>query len=243
MPWCRVNDPVRAAGIPAAAAVCSRDANAGSCRAAPRPATAAPRAGRLHVAGAAGWPLDVTAPPATADSAAATRPDAIGAGSASDPLSRNPITPPPRSSRRRQPAEPSLPPPIHPVSSLTTAWASARAKSPKKPRAGLATGPAAMSSSSPRRGLPIGDSARAPAVGLYDASDSVRPGSAAGDGGASRRDDAPIAVRLDTTRSCRHVLSRPHPDSIVPLPPKTEEGAGGPDRCGRGPSLPDSHRR
>ena len=101
----------------------------------------------------------------------------------------------------------------------------------------LPSGPAATSSSSPRRGPPIGDSARPPAVGLYAASASARPGSAAGDAGASRRDDAPIAARLGTTRSCRHVLSRPGPEPIVPLPPKTEEGRAGRSSRSPVPSL------
>ena len=237
-PWSRVNHPTRDAGIPAAAAACSRGANAGSCRAAPRPATVARPARPPLDAGAAGWPLDATAPPATAGSAAATRPDALAAGPVSAPASLSPITPPPRASRHRPSSRPCLPPPsIRPRPPPAPAWASAQAKSPTRATAVLATGPAATSSSSPLHGPPTGDSARPLAVGRYDASASARPGSAAGDDGVSSRDAAPITARLDAARSCRHVLSEPGPDPIVPLPPKTEEG-----RAGRaiGPPSPRS---
>jgi len=211
-PWSQVNHPTRDAGIPAAAAACSRVANAGSCRAAPRPATVARPARPPLAAGAAGWPRDATAPPATAGSAAATRPDAIAAGPVSAPPSLSPITPPPRASRHRPSSRPCLPPPsIRPMSPPAPAWASAQAKSPTRATAVLATGPAATSSSSPRHGPPTGDSARPLAVGRYAASVSARPDSAIGDAAASRRAGIPIAGRPHMVRSCRHVLSRPAP--------------------------------
>ena len=108
-PWSRVNRPLHGAGTQAAAAACSRDASDGSCRAGPRPATVALPVGPPHAAGAAGWPLDATAPPAMADNAAATRPDAIAAGLASDPPPLSRILPRPGrvdAGRRRGPAAP-----------------------------------------------------------------------------------------------------------------------------------------
>jgi hypothetical protein len=237
-PWNRVNRPVRVAGTPAAAAACSRGANAGSCRAGPRPATVAPPARPPLADGAAGWPLADTAPPATADSVAATRPGAIAAGPASDPPSLSRTLPRLRASRHRPSSRHSLPPPsIRHPSSPTPAWASAQVKSLERTTARLAIGPAAMSCSPPRHGHPISDSARPPAVGLYVAPASARPGSAAAVVGVSHRGDVPIAVRLDVTRSCRHVLSTPDPEPIVPLPPKDRGGAGGPVLRSPVPSL------
>jgi hypothetical protein len=234
-PWSRVNDPLPVAGIPVAAAACSRDASAGSCRAGPRPATVAPPVRPPHADGADGSPLDATAPPATAGSADAIRPDVIAAGPVSVPRSLSPIIPRPRSSRRRPPWRTSLPPSsIRPAASPTPAWASAQTKSPRITTADLATDPAAMSCSSPRHGPPIGVSARPPAVGLYDASDSARPGSAAGDAGASHRDDVPGAHRLRPDPSCRHVLSSSGPDPYRSLAPQVREEG----RVGRTPRSP-----
>jgi hypothetical protein len=207
MPWSRVNRPLPVAGTPAAAAACSRGASNGSCRAGPRPATVAMPARPPHDAGDAGSPLGVIAPPTPADNAVATRPDAIAAGPVSDPPSLSPIPPTPRASRHPPPSRPCRPPPsIRTLSPPVPAWASVQANSPTRATAVLATGPAATSSSSPRHGPPIGDSAPPLAGGRYDASASARPGPVVGDDGVSSRDAAPIAAPLDTTRSCRHVL-------------------------------------
>jgi hypothetical protein len=217
--------------MPAAAAACSRDASAGSCRAGPRPATVAPPADTPPDAGGAGMPPSVTGPPPTASNAAATKLDVIATVGASG--RRAPRPPPHPPTPRRGPRRPDRARRRRPIRPPSPARASAQEESRKNPRACPAIARAAMPPSSPRRGPPIGGSARPPAVGLYAASASARPGSVAGDVGASRRDDAPIAVRLDTTRSCRHVLSRPGHEPIVPLPPKTEEGRAG--RASRAP--------
>lgn len=238
MPWFRVNRPLPVAGIPAAAAACSRVVSDGSCRTGTRPATVARPARTPLAAGDAGSPLGAIARPGPADNAVATRPAAIAAGSVSDPHSLSPITPPPRASRLPPPSRPCLPPPsIRPLSLPAPAWASAQANSPTNATAVLATGPAATSSSSPRHAPPTGDSARPLAVGRYDVSASARPGSVVGDDGVCSRDAASIAALLDTTRPRRHVLRTPATDPYRFLAPQDRGGADGPGHRSTVPSL------
>src|SRR5262249_39567978 len=115
------------------------------------------------------------------------------------------------------------------------AWAGAQPTIPRILPAGLVTGLAAMSSSSPRPGLPIRDSVRPPAGSPYDACDSGRPGSGSGGAGGASPTAALLTVGPHPTRSRRHVLRMLDPNSMVLLPPRTEEEAGGPAHPVRSP--------
>jgi hypothetical protein len=153
----RVKDSCVAAGVRlAAAAACSRAANAGSRPRGPSLGTVPPTARRLPVSGDAGRPPSVTAPATTASSADATRVNAI----ANDSVRHKPSH---RSPRPR---------------------ASAQTPRRKKFPAARATDPAATNSSSCRGALSSSVSVRLGAVRLYDASASVRRvlGSVAGKG-------------------------------------------------------------
>ena len=216
-PCCRVNHPALAVGTPAAAAACSRVVNAGSCRAGPRPVTAARLAKKPHDAGAAGMARQrYQATHQRQDNAVATRPDAIASGAASDRL---PLPEPdhpdhPRSSRHRPPSKPSRRrPPIHPRTCRhhPTRGSAPSRNSPKIPAACLATDPAATSSSSPRRVPRSEDSVRPRVARRYDASASGKPDSGSGAAAAAGLDVAPIADRPNPIRSCRHVLRMPSP--------------------------------
>ena len=55
---CRVNRPDLGVGTPAATVACSKAAKTGSCRAGPRPVTAARPVRKPHAAGAAGFPAN-----------------------------------------------------------------------------------------------------------------------------------------------------------------------------------------
>jgi hypothetical protein len=239
-PCCRVNHPTLTGGTPAAAAVCSRGVNAGSYRAGLKPVTVARPAKTPHDGGAVGRPVNAIGTPPTANNAAATRPDAIADGCTSDRLVPSRTLPPLTSSRRRPPPlKPSrLPPRIHRDTDPTSPWASARPKSSKNRPAGLATGPAVTSSSSPHHAPPIKNSVRAHAARRYDASDSGKPASGSGATAADGPNPACRAEGPHPTRLCRHILRMPSSKLYLFFTPQNREGSGwaGPS----GPPFPGS---
>jgi hypothetical protein len=207
IPYCRVNHPALAVGTPAAAVVCSKGVNAGSCPAGPRHDTVARPAKTPLDAGDAGWPVNSIGPPPTDNNADATRPDVIAIAAASDRLFPNRTTQPFTSSRRHQRSKPSrLPPPTYPASSPLPAWASAQPKFPKNLPACLATGQAAMSSSSPPCLLSIRNSARACVARRYDACGSAKPDFGTAAAGVSGLFPTLIADRPKLLPSCRHIV-------------------------------------
>ncbi len=158
--------------------------------------------------------------------------------------------------QRSSPAEPALPTPaVEPASavneaatlsktdppqqSLPPARASAQPKPPKILATCLATGPAAMSCSSPQRQRSSKNSARACAAGRYDAFASGKPDSGSGGGVVSGLSATPIAIPPKRLRSCRHQIEAAILRTFnIAFAPQNRRGSG---RAGlSGPPFPCS---
>ena len=106
---------------------------------------------------------------------------------------------------------------------------SAQEKFPKNPAVCLAPVQAATSSSFPRCMAPIRNSARTCAARHYDEFANAKPDSGTDAAEVSGLSVVLIADHLAPIRSCRHMLEDAIPWELeIPLPPKTEEEAGGP---------------
>ena len=235
-PW-----PALAVGTPPAGVACSKGVNPGSCPIVPRHASVARPANTPPDAGGAGTPVNVTGPPPTANNAARTKPDAIAAADNSarlvpsrrlHPLKSSPShrwsrrSHHPRPTRRPRPRQP--------------ARASAQTEFRKKPGACPAIAQAATSCSSPRLVPRRSTSVPAPVARRYDASDSGKPGSAAGVGAVAGHYAAVIVDRRLLLHSCRHMPRFPFSDYYRFIAPKDRGGSGWTGRSG--PPFPLSAR-
>ena len=94
-PWCRVNQPTLAVGIPAAAGASLKAVNAGSCRPGPKLVTAARLVEKPRSTGGPGMPVKLIEPPSKARNAAENRPDAVASVTGSDQSLAEPAPPTP----------------------------------------------------------------------------------------------------------------------------------------------------